>query len=174
VHVLMLMGHGDNLVICDVNHPAATIAAKTTYGRLIDLGDCNLPTAAVAILSLLPLDGVVAEPVIRMQVVGDSAGAALIFARMQGVFDRAEGWAVKVQAVEEFRLLQRRKPGVCDRPDCGFRTLRLFHPDEGCGEPARVAKVGCVLARTFAADQRCVQARTLERVAFNRLHILRP
>jgi len=98
----MLMGHGDNLVICDVNHPAATIAAKTTYRRLIDLGDCNLPTAAAAILSLLPLDGVVAEPVIRMQVVGDSAGAALIFARMQGVFDRAEGWAVKRQAEERF------------------------------------------------------------------------
>ena len=30
VHVLMLMGHGDDLVICDVNHPAASIAAKTT------------------------------------------------------------------------------------------------------------------------------------------------
>ena len=29
VHVLMLMGHGDDLVICDVNHPAATIAATT-------------------------------------------------------------------------------------------------------------------------------------------------
>ena len=26
VHVLMLMGHGDDLVICDVNHPAVTIA----------------------------------------------------------------------------------------------------------------------------------------------------
>ncbi|MCE2748704.1 MAG: RbsD/FucU family protein, partial [Rhodobacter sp.] len=28
------MGHGDDLVICDVNHPAATIAARTTHGRL--------------------------------------------------------------------------------------------------------------------------------------------
>ena len=28
VHALMLMGHGDDLVICDVNHPAASIAAK--------------------------------------------------------------------------------------------------------------------------------------------------
>ncbi|MCA3445994.1 MAG: hypothetical protein INF93_04620 [Rhodobacter sp.] len=34
LHALMLMGHGDDLVICDVNHPAATIAAATTYGRL--------------------------------------------------------------------------------------------------------------------------------------------
>ena len=28
VHALMLMGHGDSLVVCDVNHPAATIAAR--------------------------------------------------------------------------------------------------------------------------------------------------
>ena len=35
VHVLMLMGHGDDLVICDVNHPAATIAAETArYAKI--------------------------------------------------------------------------------------------------------------------------------------------
>ncbi len=56
VHVLMLMGHGDDLVICDVNHPAATIAAETTYGKLIDMAGCDIPTAAAAILSLMPLD----------------------------------------------------------------------------------------------------------------------
>ena len=37
LHVLMLMGHGDDLVICDVNHPAATIAKHTAYGKLIDV-----------------------------------------------------------------------------------------------------------------------------------------
>ena len=30
IHVLMLMGHGDDLVICDINHPAVTIARETT------------------------------------------------------------------------------------------------------------------------------------------------
>ena len=79
VHVLMLMGHGDDLVICDVNHPAATIAAETTYGRLIDMAGCDIPTAARAILSLMPLDTFVPAPVQRMQVVGnpDGAGADL-------------------------------------------------------------------------------------------------
>ena len=46
VHALMLMGHGDDLLICDVNHPAATIAAETTYGRLIDMAGCDIPTGA--------------------------------------------------------------------------------------------------------------------------------
>ena len=102
VHVLMLMGHGDDLVICDVNHPAATIAAQTSYGKLIDMAGCDLPTAAAAILSLMPLDSFVPAPVARMQVVGNPAGVVPIFARMQAVLDRAEGRAVAMQTLERF------------------------------------------------------------------------
>ncbi|OYW52191.1 MAG: fucose-binding protein, partial [Rhodobacterales bacterium 12-65-15] len=91
VHVLMLMGHGDDLVLCDVNHPAATIAAATTYGRLIDMAGCDIPTAARAILSLMPLDTFVPAPITRMQVVGDATAERPIFARMQAVADSAEG-----------------------------------------------------------------------------------
>jgi L-fucose mutarotase len=102
VHVLMLMGHGDDLVICDVNHPAATIAAETTYGRLIDMAGCDIATGAAAILSLMPLDSFVAAPVRRMQVVGDPYGVVPIFARMQAVVDRAEGRAIAIEPLERF------------------------------------------------------------------------
>ena len=102
VHVLMLMGHGDDLVICDVNHPAATIAAQTTYGRLIDMAGCDLPNAARAILTLMPLDRFVPAPVSRMQVVGDAQGVVPIFARMQAVVDAAEGKPVQITALERF------------------------------------------------------------------------
>jgi L-fucose mutarotase len=102
VHVLMLMGHGDDLVICDVNHPAATIAAQTTYGKLIDMAGCDIPAATSAILSLMPLDTFVPAPVVRMQVVGDPAGVVPIFARMQTAVDRAEGRLIKIEAVERF------------------------------------------------------------------------
>jgi len=102
VHVLMLMGHGDDLVICDVNHPAATIAADTTYGRLIDMAGCDIPTAARAILTLMPLDTFVPAPVTRMQVVGDPTAERPIFARMQAVADSAEGRPIGMQAVERF------------------------------------------------------------------------
>ncbi|MBM3614484.1 MAG: fucose-binding protein [Alphaproteobacteria bacterium] len=102
VHVLMLMGHGDDLVICDVNHPAATIAAETTYGKLIDMAGCDIPTAAAAILSLMPLDTFVPAPVARMQVVGNPDGVVPIFARMQAVVDRAEGRAVTIKPLERF------------------------------------------------------------------------
>ncbi len=102
VHVLMLMGHGDDLVICDVNHPAASIAKATTYGKLIDMAGCGIPTAAAAILSLMPLDTFVPAPIARMQVVGDPAAEMPIFARMQAVADRAEGRRVEMQALERF------------------------------------------------------------------------
>ncbi len=102
VHVLMLMGHGDDLVICDVNHPAATIAAQTTYGKLIDMAGCDIPTGAAAILSLMPLDTFVPAPVARMQVVGNPDGVVPIFARMQAVVDRAEGRAVTIEPLERF------------------------------------------------------------------------
>lgn len=102
VHVLMLLGHGDDLVICDVNHPAATIAAQTTYGKLIDMAGCDIPAATSAILSLMPLDTFVPAPVVRMQVVGDPAGVVPIFARMQTAVDRAEGRSIKIEAVERF------------------------------------------------------------------------
>lgn len=102
VHVLMLMGHGDDLVICDVNHPAASIAAETTYGRLIDMAGCDIPTAARAILSLMPLDSFVPAPVSRMQVVGQPEAEMPVFARMQAVIDAAEGREVTMEALERF------------------------------------------------------------------------
>jgi L-fucose mutarotase len=109
VHVLMLMGHGDDLVICDVNHPAATIAAETTYGELIDMAGCDIPTAAAAILSLMPLDTFVPAPVARMQVVGNPDGIVPIFARMQAVVDRAEGRAVTIAPLERFAFYEAAK-----------------------------------------------------------------
>lgn len=109
VHVLMLMGHGDDLVICDVNHPAATIAAETTYGRLVDMAGCDIPTAARAILSLMPLDTFVPAPVRRMQVVGNPDGVVPIFARMQAVVDQAEGRPVDVEALERFAFYEAAK-----------------------------------------------------------------
>jgi len=109
VHVLMLMGHGDDLVLCDVNHPAATIAAETTYGRLIDMAGCDLPTAARAILSLMPLDTFVSTPIRRMQVVSDPTADRPIFARMQAVADSAEGRAVGMQALERFAFYEAAK-----------------------------------------------------------------
>ncbi len=113
MHALMLMGHGDDLVICDVNHPAATIAAETTYGRLIDLPGCGLADAATAILRLMPLDTFVPAPVWRMQVVGDPAADLPVFGQMQAVVDKAEDRPVTIAALERFDFYAAAKRAFC-------------------------------------------------------------
>ena len=100
--VLMSMGHGDDLLICDVNHPAATIAKHTTHGRLVNMEGCELPRAAEAILSLMALDTFVTAPVFRMKVVGDPDRIMPVHERMQAVVNRAEGRVVQMEALERF------------------------------------------------------------------------
>ena len=109
IHALMLMGHGDQLVLCDINHPAQTIARQTTYGRLIDVSGCGLVHTAEAILKLFPLDTFVDAPVKRMQVVGDPEGQVPIFAAMQNVVDRAENRPVTIEALERFAFYEAAK-----------------------------------------------------------------
>lgn len=100
--VLMSMGHGDELLICDVNHPAVTVARQTTHGRVVDMAGCDLPRAADAILSLMPLDTFVAAPVVRMKVVDDPERIMPVHERMQAAVDRAEGRHVEIAALERF------------------------------------------------------------------------
>ena len=109
VHVLLLMGHGDDLVICDVNHPAVTIAKETTYGALVDMSGCNLLTAAEAILSLMPLDTFVSAPVARMQVVGDAGKVLPLFADMQATCSRIEEREIALEPLERFEFYDRAK-----------------------------------------------------------------
>ena len=48
VYALLLMGHGDDIVICDVNHPATSIAKSTTYGHVINFAGADIPAAPAA------------------------------------------------------------------------------------------------------------------------------
>ena len=102
VHVLMRMGHGDDLVICDVNHPAATIAAHTTHSALIDMAGCDILTATQAILTLLPLDTFVPAPVSHMQVVGDPGRLLPLFADMRTLCSEMEGRPIALNPLERF------------------------------------------------------------------------
>eukprot|EP00536_Pseudo-nitzschia_multiseries_P009690 jgi/Psemu1/306760/fgenesh1_kg.278_\ len=65
LYVLRSMGHGDKLVVCDCNFPAAEVATKTTSKKHIIL-TVPLPEALDAICSILPLDLFVETPVTYM------------------------------------------------------------------------------------------------------------
>jgi len=64
LHVLALMGHGDELVIADRNFPAVSVSR-----RLVRLDGVDAVRAIDAILRVFPLDSYVDDPVVRMQVV---------------------------------------------------------------------------------------------------------
>ena len=102
LNVLMAMGHGDDIVLCDVNHPAASIASHTVYGKVLHMSGCDLKRAAEAILSLMPLDTFVDAPVFRMKVVDDPEKILPIFAEIGTVADRAEGRKVTMAALDRF------------------------------------------------------------------------
>lgn len=113
LHALMSMGHGDDLLLCDVNHPAATIAAQTVVGRVIDLAGCDIPQAAQAILNLMPLDTFVKSPVTRMQVVGDPSASVIVADKMQTIIDNALGNEVPILAVKRFDFYAAARRAFC-------------------------------------------------------------
>ena len=70
LHVLAAMGHGDEIVVCDANFPAESVALRTAHGSVVRLAGADAPAAVRAILSLLPLDDFVETAAFRMEVVG--------------------------------------------------------------------------------------------------------
>jgi L-fucose mutarotase len=69
--VLCEMGHGDEIVLADANYTAASLGRGKTVLRLPGVG---MREACAAVLSLLPLDDSVAQPVAYMQVGGTAEG----------------------------------------------------------------------------------------------------
>ena len=54
---LMRMGHGDEIVVADANFPAASTAAHSHWGEVIQLPAIDAPAAISLITGVMPLDG---------------------------------------------------------------------------------------------------------------------
>ena len=106
---LRQMGHGDDLVICDTNFPAETVALETTFGRLLRI-EADLPTVAAVLLSQFPLDTFVKDAGRRMQVVGKPKEVLPIHSEVQKEIDRAEGAGrFKLVGIERFAFYEAAK-----------------------------------------------------------------
>lgn len=102
--MLAAMGHGDELALVDANHPAERIARSTASGRLVQLPGIATERAAAAIFSVFPLDAFVAEPVRRMEVVGNPAEIPPVQAGFAEAAAQATGREVAIGALERFRF----------------------------------------------------------------------
>ena len=62
LHALRAMGHGDDVILCDTNFPADSVARQTVLGKLLRIDNVTAARAARAILSVMPLDSFVEHP----------------------------------------------------------------------------------------------------------------
>ena len=113
LHALRSMGHGDDLIICDTNFPADSVARSTTYGKLLRI-DCDTAArAARAILSLMPLDSFVTTPASRMQFGDNPKEIPAVQAEVQQQIDVAEGKSWPMGVVERFAFYDLAKKSYC-------------------------------------------------------------
>ena len=103
LRILRSMGHGDEIAIVDANYPAQAKAQ-----RLVRLDGVPATRALQAVLSVLPLDAYVQNPVHTMQVVGDADAVPEIVAEFRRLVASADAQAA-CGALERFAFYDRVK-----------------------------------------------------------------
>ncbi len=112
LHALRAMGHGDDLILCDTNFPADSVARQTRLGKLLRI-DAPAPVVAKAVLSLYPLDSFVDDSAARMEIVGSPDEIPDVQREVQKEIDAAEGKAWPMISIERFAFYERAKQAYC-------------------------------------------------------------
>lgn len=113
LYALRAMGHGDDLVICDTNFPADSVARQTVFGELLRIDNVTAGRAAKAILSVMPLDAFVDRPALRMEIVDKPNDVPPVQAEVQKEIDAAEGRSWPMGSVERFAFYDLAKKAYC-------------------------------------------------------------
>ena len=138
LHALRAMGHGDDVVLCDTNFPAHSVARATVLGSLLRLDNVTAARAARAVLSVMPLDSFVDAPASRMEVVGKPGEIPAVQQEVQAEIDAAEGRPWPMGSVERFAFYERAEAGLCRDRHRRAAVLWLLHLQEG-RDPARMS-----------------------------------
>ena len=107
LYALRAMGHGDEIVLVDVNFPAESVARSTVMGRPLHMQGASAPAAVAAVLSVMPLDGFVEHPALRMEVVGHPAEIPPVQAEVQRAIDQAAERPTPLQGIERHAFYER-------------------------------------------------------------------
>lgn len=136
LYALRAMGHGDDLIICDTNFPAESVARETMLGELLRI---DRPAAEVveAVLSVYPLDSFVTDAAARMEVVGEPETILPVMSEVQSKIDAAEGKSWPMISIERYAFYERAKEAFAviqtgERRFYGCFALRkgVIPPDE--------------------------------------------
>jgi len=113
LYALRSMGHGDDLILCDTNFPADSVARQTVLGRLLRIDNVTAARAARAILSVLPLDSFVDTPALRMEIVGQPNEIPPVQSEVQTEIDAAQGRPSPMGGIERFAFYDLAKKAYC-------------------------------------------------------------
>lgn len=100
--ILRAMGHGDEIAITDANFPAHSCAAD-----LVRLDGLDAPRVVRAVLSVMPLDDFVDDPVCSMAVVGNPDELPPVIRLMQSVIDELADKPATIRPLERFAFYER-------------------------------------------------------------------
>lgn len=113
LYALRAMGHGDELVLCDANFPADSVARHTVLGKLLRIDGVSTTEAARAILSVLPLDNAVEHPVLRMEVMGEPHSVPPVQQELQDEVNAAEARIRPLGSIERFAFYEAARKAYC-------------------------------------------------------------
>jgi len=113
LYALKAMGHGDYLILSDLNFPSDSIARQTVVGELLRMENTTSAQAAEAILSLMPLDTFIDNAAERMEVVGSPDELPEVQQEVQVVIDKAEGKSWPLKSIERFAFYEKAKNAYC-------------------------------------------------------------
>lgn len=137
LYALKSMGHGDYLVLSDLNFPSDSVAQQTVHGSLLRMENTTSAQAAEAILSLMPLDSFIDNAAQRMEVVGNPSEVPEVQKEVQAVIDKAEGKSWPLVGVERYDFYDVAKNAYCviqtgERRfyGCFILTKGVIPPDE--------------------------------------------
>ena len=113
LYALRAMGHGDDLVICDTNFPADSVARQTVLGRLLRVDNVTAARVVRAVLSVMPLDSFVENPALRMEIVGKPGEVPPVQAEVQMEINAAAGRSTPMGSVERSQFYDLARKAYC-------------------------------------------------------------
>jgi len=113
LYALRAMGHGDELVLCDANFPADSVARQTVLGKVLRIDGVGTREAARAILSVMALDTAVDVAAHRMEVVGEPDNVLPVQQEVQLEINQAEGRERILGSIERFDFYDVARKAYC-------------------------------------------------------------
>ena len=102
MHVLMSMGHGDEIVLADGNFPAATCAQ-----RLLVMPGHGVPPILEAVLRFFPLDTYAEDHAVVMSVVLGDPTVPVIWDEYRRLLAASEAREIKLTEIERMTFYER-------------------------------------------------------------------